>query len=306
MKCLLENEMNLEFFIEAGRSRTGQVLHPKFGMLKYIIEAYLEKRIPDATIIPLNITYENLIESDSYIVEHRGGSKVKEDTLRVIKALGIMTKKFGKIIINSSEPINLRQYIEKNLNKDEMTQANALNDEFIQEMGYQITYTLQDLSVFMGTHLLCSVLLMRQHYQLIKEVEISVKVLVQEIKKREGNLFKLESNEFNFDEAIKCFQSRVSVTGDTLNERRVCINRTNYIDNCLAIKYYSNSINYLFYLEAIIYYSAYNQIALHKVISFDLLWKKVSILQKMTKKVMLLRKWIESKEEMIAFIEFNK
>ena len=112
MKTILENEMNMEFFMEASRSRTGQILYPKFGMLKYVVEAYTEKRIPDAILIPLNITYENLIEADSYIVEHRGGAKVAENTMRMIKSVRLINKNYVKLIINSAEPVSLKRYID--------------------------------------------------------------------------------------------------------------------------------------------------------------------------------------------------
>lgn len=304
MKSILENEMNMEFFMEATRSRTGQILFPKFGMLKYVVEAYLEKRVPDVILIPLNITYENLIESDSYIVEHRGGQKVAEDTMRFLKAIRLIYRNYGKLIINSAEPFSLKKYLADYAQvQGGLLLRHVQDDEFIQNLGLHLTDVLQEKSVFMHTHLVCAILLMRHHYQLIKDIEVSVKKLSNQIKMRGGTIYEIEENEFNFDVAIKYFKERLSIRGDTFNERRVCIDRSNYIDNCLAMKYYANSMNYLFFIEATIYFAASNQNALEKVVYIDMLWQKVSFLQDLFQKEIFIRDWPTSKEGMVFFMK---
>ena len=303
LKSVLENEMNLEFFLEASRSRTGQILYPKFGMLKYVVEAYLEKRIPDAVLIPLNITYENLIESDSYIGEHRGGGKVQENTLRVIKAARLIYRNYGKVIINSSEPLSLKKLIDQ---EGFTLQTPAQEDSFVESLGLRLTDILQDKSVFLQTHLVCALLLMRQHYQLVKDVEANMRLLGVQIKQRQGTVFEIDDHDFNFDTAIKCFRNRLSLRGESFNERRVSIDRANYIENCLALKYYANSMNYLFFLEALVYFAASTQTALEKIVRIDDLWRKVSLLQSLFKKEIFLTKWITDREDLLVFIKSKR
>lgn len=305
MKSVLENEMNMEFFMEATRSRTGQVLFPKFGMLKYVVEAFLEKRIPDVYMIPLNVTYENLIEADSYIGEHRGGQRVGESTMRTIKSISLINRNYGRIIINSAKPISLRNYVDWYAKgKPERDVAiHVHEDQFVQELGLYLTNVLQEKSVFMHTHLVCAILLMRHHYQLVKDVESSVRMLSAQIKARNGTIFEIEENEFNFETAVKCFKNRLSIRGDTFNEKRVCVDRTNYLENCLSLKYYANSMNYLFFIEAVLYFSASNQYALEKTVELDKLWNKVSLLLSVFKKEIFLMEIPRSKEEMISFIK---
>jgi glycerol-3-phosphate O-acyltransferase len=306
LKSVMENEMNLEFFIEATRSRTGQILYPKFGMLKYVVEAYLEKRIPDAVLIPLNITYENLIESDSYIGEHRGGQKVQEDTLRVIKATRLIYRNYGKVIINSSQPISLKRYIDWTLKGPEGSISSIQEDEFVEKLGLDLTDTLQQKSVFMQTHLLCALLLMRQHYQLVKDLEANMRLLSVQVKLRNGLVFEAEEHDFNFDAAVKCFRNRLSIRGDTFNERRVCIDRKDYIENSLALKYYANSLNYLFFIEGLIHFGASCQTALEKTVKISELWRKVELLQDLFKKEIFITNWLASQEEMEEFIKNKK
>lgn len=95
----------------------------------------------------------------------------------------------------------------------------------MEQLGLKICNDLQNESVFMITHLVCAVLLMRQHYQLVKDIEKYVGILSQEIKKRNGSVFELDSSAFDFDKTIRCFVSRLSIRGQTLNEKRACINK---------------------------------------------------------------------------------
>lgn len=166
IKTVLENETNIEFFIEATRSRTGQILYPKYGFLKYVIESYIEKRVPNALLVPINVTYENIMESDSYIVEHRGGQKVKEDTMRLLKSFRSVTKRYGKIVVKSAEPISLKNYIKNSKVYNSQKGSGSLDQDgtknkLVQELGLHVCDVLQKESIFMTTHLVCAVLLMR-------------------------------------------------------------------------------------------------------------------------------------------------
>lgn len=278
--------------------------------MKYVVEAYFEKKIPNATLIPINITYENILESDSYIVEHRGGQKVKEDTLRVLKGLNVIRKKFGKIVVRSAKPLTLKQYLQDNpalSRKGVVDEQHNLHTELVVEnLGLDLCETLQNESLFMITHLVCAVILMRYHYQLVKDVERYVRVLELEIKRRNGTIFDLDQSTFNFDYTIKCFSHRLSVRGETLNEKRVCINKKNYIENVIAVKYYANSMNYLFFEEALIYYCIISHSEFEVKMSIDTLWNRFTCLKNILKGEIFLRRWIETQEELIALVSSSR
>ena len=84
------DECYLEFFVEGTRSRTGKVMTPKFGLLGIMVDTVVEKKIPDATLIPMSINYEKVLEADTYPLELLGENKVKESFLRVLEASKIM------------------------------------------------------------------------------------------------------------------------------------------------------------------------------------------------------------------------
>ena len=61
---LLSNGFNFECFVEGGRSRTGKLLPPKYGILSYIMDTVLSGRVDDAIICPVSTQYDKVIETE--------------------------------------------------------------------------------------------------------------------------------------------------------------------------------------------------------------------------------------------------
>lgn len=59
---LLQSGYNLECFVEGGRSRTGKLLPPKFGILSYMLDSIASGRVEDAIICPVSTQYDKVIE----------------------------------------------------------------------------------------------------------------------------------------------------------------------------------------------------------------------------------------------------
>ena len=81
---LLESVKNLECFIEGTRSRTGKLLPPKLGILKYIVEGLLNGRTDDVWICPVSVQYDSVIESETYVSELLGKPKEAESLLGLL------------------------------------------------------------------------------------------------------------------------------------------------------------------------------------------------------------------------------
>lgn len=61
---ILQQGFNFECFIEGGRSRTGKLLSPKFGILSFILDSLLSGRVEDAIICPVSTQYDKVIETE--------------------------------------------------------------------------------------------------------------------------------------------------------------------------------------------------------------------------------------------------
>ena len=111
MKVLLKEGLPLEFFIEGGRSRTGKMIMPKYGLLSMIIQAYQEGACDDLALIPIYIGYDRVIEEKSYLKELSGVPKTKDKTTDLIKSSKVLRKRYGRVYVNVGEPIQMKSYL---------------------------------------------------------------------------------------------------------------------------------------------------------------------------------------------------
>ena len=105
---LLEKRFPLEWYIEGGRSRTGKLLPPRFGMLAYVVDAFRRGKSDDVHLIPVSIAYDQIQEVKTYADEQTGGDKRKESLGWFVGVVRAMRRPYGEIHIHFGEPLSLR------------------------------------------------------------------------------------------------------------------------------------------------------------------------------------------------------
>jgi glycerol-3-phosphate O-acyltransferase len=104
---LLSKRFPLEWFIEGGRSRSGKMRAPRFGMLAYVADSFRRGSCDDVVLVPVSIAYDQIHDVGSYAAEQRGGAKERESFGWFIRALRTMRRRYGRIHLNLGEPIAL-------------------------------------------------------------------------------------------------------------------------------------------------------------------------------------------------------
>jgi glycerol-3-phosphate O-acyltransferase len=89
------------------------MLPPAYGLLKMILETYKSKVCDDIAFVPVSISYDEVPEQSSYSKELRGGQKVKENALALLKSRKIIQKKFGKVYVNIAPVLYAKQVYEQ-------------------------------------------------------------------------------------------------------------------------------------------------------------------------------------------------
>jgi len=112
IRVLLQEGFNIEFFIEGGRSRTGKLVLPKFGLLSILLNAYREGACRDLYFAPIYIGYDRVIEESSYLHEIEGGEKKGESLSQMMKARKFLKKRYGSIFVRFHEPIRLQDVLD--------------------------------------------------------------------------------------------------------------------------------------------------------------------------------------------------
>jgi glycerol-3-phosphate O-acyltransferase len=158
LAILLKEGLPLEFFIEGGRSRTGKMVMPKYGLLSMVIQAYQEKYCDNFAAVPVYIGYDRVIEEKSYLKELTGADKTPENTAEIIKTSKILRKRFGRVYVNIGEPIIMKSYLESQEKPiDQMTLDER--QSLYRKIGYEIVLEINKASVVTPFSLVAAVIL---------------------------------------------------------------------------------------------------------------------------------------------------
>ena len=107
-RFLVDRGSNLEWYMEGGRSRTGKLRPPRYGLLSYLVRA-LEGSDREIFLVPLAITYDQLQEVSAMAAEEAGGSKPKEGLGWLAGYLRDQGRPQGMAHVRFGEPFALRQ-----------------------------------------------------------------------------------------------------------------------------------------------------------------------------------------------------
>ncbi|MBW0104616.1 glycerol-3-phosphate 1-O-acyltransferase [Pseudonocardia sp. KRD291] len=106
---LMAKRFNLEWYIEGGRSRTGKLRRPRYGLLRYLAAALEDRPELDAVLVPVSIVYDQLHEVGAMAAEQRGGSKKAEGLGWLAGYFRDQRRHIGTAQVRFGEPFSLRE-----------------------------------------------------------------------------------------------------------------------------------------------------------------------------------------------------
>jgi glycerol-3-phosphate O-acyltransferase len=109
MRYLVASGANLEWYMEGGRSRTGKLRRPRYGLLHYLVEATDSGAAEDILLVPVSTTYDQLYEVGKLAAEEAGVAKAKEGLRWLAGYARAQSTKLGKAYVRFGEPFSLRQ-----------------------------------------------------------------------------------------------------------------------------------------------------------------------------------------------------
>ncbi len=110
---LVQNHANLTWSIEGGRTRTGKLRPPVFGILRYITDAVDEIDGPEVYLVPTSIVYDQLHEVEAMTTEAYGATKRPEDLRFLIRLARQQGQRLGRAYLDFGEPLPLRKRLEE-------------------------------------------------------------------------------------------------------------------------------------------------------------------------------------------------
>ncbi|MEL7296081.1 MAG: glycerol-3-phosphate 1-O-acyltransferase [Pseudomonadota bacterium] len=106
---LLEKRFPLTWAFEGTRSRVGKLMPPRYGILKYVVEAAHATESRDLHIIPVALNYDLIGDVKDYVREQSGAVKQPESLKWFLGYLRGLRRPLGKIYIDFGEPVVLAE-----------------------------------------------------------------------------------------------------------------------------------------------------------------------------------------------------
>ena len=241
---LIEERASFMWAIEGTRSRTGKLLHPKLGILKYVVDGSKQLNDTDkVAYVPVSLTYDQIPDVPGLTAELKGKEKKGEGIGWFVSYLNKMRNDFGRIAVRFGEPMALGDLPDVE-EFDEEAGSYTPDQLRLQKLGYELAYRINKATAVTTTSLVC-IILLNQFAAKKAELEIDVKRLMWLInRKRPGTV--LEFNlpiEQTITKALDLLMSTevVEQRGHGL-DARFAVRRDNYLQ---AVYYANMSVHIL-------------------------------------------------------------
>lgn len=155
---LLNKHANFMWALEGTRSRTGKLLWPQMGILKYIMEADQDAQV-NVKYVPVSIVYDLIPDVAEMTEEGRGKKKNPENLKWLLNYWHKMGKdKMGRISLRIGEPVDFSAKQSVNMADDIESEAQAAKNA-ISDLALQLVQRINDITPITTTSLICTALL---------------------------------------------------------------------------------------------------------------------------------------------------
>ncbi len=241
---LVDDKKNFMWAIEGTRSRTGKIVWPKMGILKYIVEAD-EHSTNEVKYIPVSIVYDMIPDVEQMVKEGRGFRKSQESFMWFVDYIRKMGDDFGKISIRFSEPVDLVKQSDNNTSL-----SISKTPPKLPEFAFNLVHNINRVTPVSTGSLICMALL-SQFALNKKELEAAVAELMQivECHKNDALVERGKSLGQSVQDAINRFMKMrlLKKIGNGVKAKYAIVP-----ENYLNAKYYANmSVHYLYHIAFI-------------------------------------------------------
>jgi glycerol-3-phosphate O-acyltransferase len=152
---LMRNKANVVWSIEGGRSRTGKLRPPRYGLLRYVADAVKSADAPDALLVPVSIMYDQLPLDEVRLMasEARGGEKQPEDMRWLVNYARGLRSRLGRAYLDFGEPLPLREGMA------ELRGTGVAEKDLVERVALEICHRLNETTPVTPTAAVCVALL---------------------------------------------------------------------------------------------------------------------------------------------------
>ncbi|RNC92492.1 MAG: HAD-IB family hydrolase [Allomuricauda sp.] len=185
ISSIIDKGDHLTWNIEGTRSRTGKILHPQMGILKYIMDA--EKESSRAIkYVPVSIVYDLIPDVKEMTEQAKGAKKKSENFSEGVKYIQSLGNDYGRAAIRFGDPVEIDET--HNVVVPQLEEDTYKNRNTLPFFAFDLINQMSKITPVSTVSLICNVLL-NDFAQTKKEIEFKVKKLMEYIgKKQEDSL----------------------------------------------------------------------------------------------------------------------
>ncbi|MEZ4256000.1 MAG: 1-acyl-sn-glycerol-3-phosphate acyltransferase [Polyangiales bacterium] len=259
IRKLLAEQFNIEFFLEGGRSRTGKLLPPKFGLLSMVVDGVLQLPSRYVQFVPISIGYERIIEGRSYVDELTGGEKQQESIGGLLRTPQVLRSKYGRLYVQFGEVLPFDRALEEtvgtNADTDDLTSAQRR--ALVQRIAHQVVHQINRVTVVTPASIVATALLTQtgaghRRDLLLRRIELLAECLAGQ-GARFARSLRAESGQIRsetVEEALRLFMDgRLVTRADADDDEAVFVVPD---ERRIALEYYKNNTLHFFVSPALI------------------------------------------------------
>jgi glycerol-3-phosphate O-acyltransferase len=171
---LVRKRFNVEWYIEGGRTRTGKLRPPRYGLLNYLASAVKDTGT-DVLLVPTSIVYDQLYEVGAIAAEEHGAQKTPESLSWLVGYARAQGRGFGKVRVSFGEPLSLRETL----------QSAGERDHAVELVAFEVMHRINRVTPVTATALVALALLGVEDRALtLEEVRVTLAPLLRYVERR--------------------------------------------------------------------------------------------------------------------------
>ncbi len=179
---LVKQKEHFMWAIEGTRSRTGKLVWPKMGILKYIAEG--EKQSKDEVkYVPVSVVYDLIQDVGEMTKEGRGKQKNAENLMWMVNYIKGMSNNYGRISVRIGEPIEREEEHFAEIPDD----FQVPNSKYtLPKLAFELVHRINQITPVTTASLICTTLLSK--FSLTKNlIEYNVLSLMKIVEKHKAD-----------------------------------------------------------------------------------------------------------------------
>lgn len=152
---LVEKRFPLEWYLEGGRSRSGKLLPPRFGLLGYVVDSWRRGKTDEILLVPVSIAYDQIQDVPGYAREAQGKDKEKESIGWLLRAIRSLRRRYGDIHVRFADPVPVSSLMGEPGEDEEVSVG-------LQKLAFEVMYRIGRVTPVTPTSLVCIALLAGQ------------------------------------------------------------------------------------------------------------------------------------------------